>query len=221
VASCGYGWTIRATSRRSNGPRYAAIRRPIFNAATHQYVRTTLFVAPITVLIPPNDVYNLANVNVPIDDTHTMFHFIAWNPSGEGHDADGWRKFCGAEPGVDVDANWVPRRNVANHHLQDRDAMKQGDFTGIRGIPMQDMAMWASMGPITDRTRERLGGSDLAIVEFRRIMIDAVRKFAAGGAALGTESRSDEMPCAFEGVIPKTDDWRRLRRIAGDVTGSR
>jgi len=37
----------------SFGFRYAAIRRPIFNAATHQYVRTTLFVAPITVLIPP------------------------------------------------------------------------------------------------------------------------------------------------------------------------
>src|SRR5438067_1754298 len=201
------------------GFRYAAIRRPIFNAATHQYIRTTLFVAPITVLIPPNDLYNLANVNVPIDDTHTMFHFIAWNPSGEGHDADGWRKFCGAEPGVDLDANWVPRRNVANHHLQDRDAMKQGDFTGIRGIPMQDMAMWASMGPITDRTQERLGASDLAIVEFRRIMIDAVRKFVEGGAAIGTEARTAEMPRAFEGVIAKSEDWRTLGRVAGEMPG--
>ena len=142
------------------GFRYAAIRRPIFNAATYQYVRTTLFVAPITVLIPPNDVYNVANVNVPIDDTHTMFHFIAWSESGEGHDTETWRKFCGAQPGIDLDANWEPRRTLANHHLQDRQAMKLGDFTGIRGIPMQDMAMWASMGPITDRTRDRLGASD-------------------------------------------------------------
>ena len=152
------------------GFRYAAIRRPIFNSATHQYVRTTLFVAPITVLIPPNDVYNVANVNVPIDDTHTMFHFIAWNETGDGHDTASWRKFCGAEPGVDLDARWEPRRTLANHHLQDRQAMKEGDFTGIRGIPMQDLAMWTSMGPITDRTRDRLGASDLAIVEFRRIM---------------------------------------------------
>ena len=202
----------------SFGFRYAAIRRPIFNAATHQYVRTTLFVAPITVLIPPNDVYNVANVNVPIDDTHTMFHFIAWNETGEGHDTETWRKFCGAQPGIDLDANWEPRRTLANHHLQDRQAMKLGDFTGIRGIPMQDMAMWASMGPITDRTRDRLGASDLAIVEFRRIMVDAVRRFVADGIAIGAEPRTDAALCAFEGVIPKTDDWRTLRRIAGAAT---
>ena len=202
------------------GFRYAAIRRPIFNAATHQYVRTTLFVAPITVLIPPNDVYNVANVNVPIDDTRTMFHFIAWSESGEGHDAETWRKFCGAQPGIDLDANWEPRRTLANHHLQDRQAMKLGDFTGIRGIPMQDMAMWASMGPITDRTRDRLGASDLAIVEFRRIMVDAVRRFVADGTAIGAEVHAaDAALCAFEGVIPKTDDWRTLGRVAGTKAG--
>ena len=47
------------------GFRYAAIRRPIKNSQTHDYVRITAFVAPITVLIPPNNVYSLANVNVP------------------------------------------------------------------------------------------------------------------------------------------------------------
>jgi len=81
------------------------------------------------------------------------------------------------------------------------------------------MAMWASMGPITDRTRDRLGASDLAIVEFRRIMVDAVRKFVADGIALGAESRAaDAALCAFEGVIPKTEDWRTLGRIAGAPT---
>ena len=198
------------------GFRYAAIRRPIVDAATHQYVRTTLFVAPITVLIPPNDLYNLANVNVPIDDTHTMFHFIAWNESGEGHDTESWRKFCGAQPGIDLDLRWQPRRTLANHHLQDRQAMKLGDFTGIRGIPMQDMAMWTSMGPIADRTRDRLGASDVAIVEFRRIMVDAVRRFLADGSILGGDSPSPEHPlCAFEGVIARSEDWRTLTRVAG------
>ena len=94
--------------------------------------------------------------------------------------------------------------------------MKLGDFTGIRGIPMQDMAMWTSMGPIADRTRDRLGASDLAIVEFRRIMIDAVRRFFADGTAPCADSTS--RLCAFEGVIPKTDDWRSLVRVAGATT---
>ena len=94
--------------------------------------------------------------------------------------------------------------------------MKAGDFTGIRGIPMQDMAMWTSMGPIADRTRDRLGASDVAIVLFRRIMIDAVRRFVADGSVLRSKPEASGIPlCAFEGVIPKTDDWRTFGRIAG------
>ena len=38
--------------RTSFGFHYAAIRRPIVNAGTHDYVRTTVYVAPFTALIP-------------------------------------------------------------------------------------------------------------------------------------------------------------------------
>ena len=51
-----------SSSATSYGFRYAAIRKPIRNPETHQYVRTTLFIAPFTVLIPPNDQYNLAQM---------------------------------------------------------------------------------------------------------------------------------------------------------------
>ena len=60
--------------------------------------------------------------------------------------------------------------------------MKRGSFTGIAGIPNQDIAMWESMGPIADRSRERLGVSDVAIVHFRRIMV--------GGRARGVRRRT-------------------------------
>ena len=194
------------------GFRYAAIRRPIVNSATHDYVRVSLFVAPATVLIPPNNLYNLANVNVPIDDTHTMFHFIAWSDMGEGIEPEAWRKFCGAQPGIDLDHRWRKHRNRDNFFLQDRQAMKLGDFTGIRGIPMQDMAMWETMGPIADRSRERLGASDLAIVEFRRIMVEAARAVAAGAPAIGTpEPRVAHAKLrSYEGIVPKSTDWRTL-----------
>jgi phthalate 4,5-dioxygenase oxygenase subunit len=90
--------------------------------------------------------------------------------------------------------------------------MKLGDFTGIRGIPMQDMAMWETMGPIADRSKELLGASDLAIVEFRRIMVDAARAFAAGAPAIGTQQ--PRVPHAklrsFDGIVPKSTDWRTL-----------
>ncbi len=199
------------------GFKYAAVRRPIANAAANDYVRVTVFVAPISVLIPPNNLYNVANVNVPIDDTHTMFHFIAWNESGPpGVEQEAWRKFCGAQVGVDVDRDWRRARTLANRYLQDRQAMRQGDFTGIRGIPNQDIAMWETMGPIADRTRDRLGASDLAIVEFRRIMLEAVRKFGGGGDAIGARVPRTHLR-AFEGIVPKGTDWRTLGERAPPV----
>ncbi len=61
------------------GFRYAAIRKPIQNAATHDYVRVTLFVAPFTVIIPPNDQYKMAQMLFPVDDENTMFYWVAWH----------------------------------------------------------------------------------------------------------------------------------------------
>ncbi len=162
-----------------------AIRRPIKDAATHDYLRITLFVAPFTVLIPPNNRYNLAILNMPMDDTNTMFYFIAWS-EGEGIDQEAWRKFCGAQVGVDVDRKFRRMRTRANNWCRIAQAMQLGNFTGIEGIPNQDIAMWETMGPIADRSRERLGASDVAIVEFRRIMIDALKRMADGGPAIGT-----------------------------------
>jgi len=197
--------------RTDFGFRYVAIRRPIKDASTHDYLRITLFVAPFTVLIPPNNVYNLSILNIPLDDTNTMFYFIAWS-EGEGIDQDAWREFCGAQVGVDLDASFRRTRMRANNYLQDRKAMKLGSHTGILGIPNQDIAMWETMGPIADRSRERLGASDVAIVQFRRIMVDAARKVRDGGPAIGTSSR--HVPHvklkSFEGIVPKTTPWTTL-----------
>ena len=75
--------------RTSYGFRYAAIRRPIKNEDTHDYIRTTVYIAPYTALIPPNNVHNVATLLAPEDDTNTIFYFIAWNgPDKPGIDAD-------------------------------------------------------------------------------------------------------------------------------------
>jgi phthalate 4,5-dioxygenase oxygenase subunit len=195
--------------RTSYGFHYVAIRRPITNAATHDYVRKTVYVAPFVCLIPPNNAYNVTSVIVPSDDTHTAFYFLAWRESGN-IDQEAWRKFNSAQPGIDLDSGFRNKRNRANNYLQDRNAMKLGDFTGIRGISNQDIAMWETMGEISDRTRERLGASDLAVVEFRRLMVDAARAVAAGGAMLGrTEPHIPHAAIrSFEAMLPKSTDWR-------------
>jgi len=199
--------------RTSYGFRYAAIRRPILNEATHDYIRTTVYVAPFTALIPPNNTHNVATLLVPEDDRTTMFYFIAWNGADKpGIDAESWRKFNVLQWGVDVDKDFNSVRNAGNMYRQDRAAMQAGNFTGIPGIPNQDIAMWESMGPISDRTQERVGASDVAVVAFRRLMVDAARAMRDGGAAIGTTE--PHIPHAtissFEGVVPKTTNWRSL-----------
>ena len=209
--------------RTPYGFRYAAIRRPITNAATNDYVRSTVFVAPASALIPPNNLYNVANINVPMDDTNTAFYFMAWGHASQTPDTATWRKFLGQTVGVDLDATYRPLRNRENNFWQDRDAMKAGNFTGITGFPNQDIAMWVTMGPIADRTHERLGASDIAIVEFRKQMLDAVRDFQQGKPAIGTaDSAIPASVCSFQAIIPKTTDWRAYgaQPVWPDATGA-
>ena len=193
------------------GFRYAAVRTPIIDPEGKDYIRNTLFVAPFTVIIPPNDQYKLAQMLIPMDDGNTMFYWIAFHET-KGIDQDEWRRFCGAEIGVDIDENFRKIRNLDNMFLQDREAMKQGDFTGIYGIPAQDMAMWESMGPIADRTKDYLGVSDGAVAQFRRIMIAAAKDVQDGKAAINTRAAGRETDVSalssFEGMIPKDTDWR-------------
>jgi phthalate 4,5-dioxygenase oxygenase subunit len=72
--------------------------------------------------------------------------------------------------------------------------------------------MWETIGPIADRSSERLGASDLAIVQFRRIMVEAAQAYLATGTVIGRGE--PHIPHArlttFEGIIPKTTDWRTL-----------
>jgi phthalate 4,5-dioxygenase oxygenase subunit len=197
------------------GFKYAAIRRPIQNADTLDYVRMTVFVAPFTVLVPPNSKYSLFNVNVPIDDTHTMFHFLACSERSDGApDQEEFRRQLRGQVGIDVDKRWVKIRNLDNNYLQDRQAMRTGSsFTGIQGFPNQDIAMWETMGPIADRSIERLGASDQAIVAFRRSMVEAAARFRDAGEALGAADAGTSHHTqirAFEGMLPKGQEWRHL-----------
>ena len=204
--------------RTPYGFRYSAIRRPIKDAATHDYVRTTLFVAPGIVHIPPNNLHRSCTVHVPRDDGSTIFYFVAFGGETTPGQEE-WRKFQAGRVGLDVDPTYRNLRNRGNNYQQDRQAMKLGNFTGIKGISNQDVVMWESMGPIVKRHHDRLGASDLAIVEFRKQMVEAARAMAAGGPAIGTTE--PRIPLAklssFEGVVPKTEDWRKLGAMPEEI----
>jgi phthalate 4,5-dioxygenase oxygenase subunit len=197
------------------GFRYVAIRRPMINADTHDYVRMTLFIAPYTVLIPPNNRYRVALLHVPMDDTHTAFHFIAFGGETTPDQAT-WRKFNALQVGIDVDETYRNKRTRANNYLQDRKSMRTDSWTGVPGIPNQDIVMWETMGPFADRSRDRLGASDVAIIAFRRQMLQAAKTMQAGGPAIATgKGRTPHASLrSFEGIVPKNTDWRMLGAVS-------
>jgi hypothetical protein len=70
------------------------------------------------------------------------------------------------------------------------------------------MAVQESMGPIIDRTREHIGVSDLAVIRMRRIMLDSVRRFQAGGQPVGLEKEIDYSTVrAIQVVLPAGELW--------------
>jgi phthalate 4,5-dioxygenase oxygenase subunit len=53
----------------------------------------------------------------------------------------------------------------------------------------------------------------MAVVQFRRIMVAAAKRFKETGAVIG--AGKDRIPhvqlASYEGLVPKTTDWKTLR----------
>ena len=204
------------------GFRSAAIRRPMKNAESTEYLRISIFIAPYTTLPPPQSKWRPAQAFVPMDDCNTMLFFVAWSDKVK-LDQETWDRESAAKIGVDVDSEYRKLRNRSNDYLQDREAMKRGDFTGIQGIPFQDMAMQETMGPIVDRTLENLGATDLAIVRFRQLMVHSVREFMDGRPAIGTAEPRVPLTKvrAFEALLPKGSPWREMDASPEEIASFR
>ena len=75
----------------------------------------------------------------------------------------------------------------------------------------QDYMVTESMGPIYDRTQERLGTSDKAIIRMRRLLIAAAKSVAEGGQAPAVEGDLDYRSIrSAEKILEPGEDWRNL-----------
>jgi phthalate 4,5-dioxygenase oxygenase subunit len=194
------------------GFRYAAIRRPLVNPETTDYLRVTLFIAPFIAFFPGPAGWTFMQAFVPVDDDHTMFHFMQVKQDGPIDAETRLRRDRRnvTVMGVDLDSNYNKLRTRENNWMQNRAAMQTGDFSGIRGVNNEDMAMHESMGKIYDRSREHLGVSDIAVIRMRRIMLDSVKQFTETGAPpVGlAEPVAYETLHAEERMIPKGSSWQ-------------
>jgi len=150
------------------------------------YWRLTQFLLPTYTMIPYQKGLSIhGHCWVPRDDQTCWVWTISWNPDGplskEEWDAIKNETFVHAkvEP-----VTFRPVRNLDNNYLIDREKQRHTNMTGIHGFASQDQAIQESMGPMADRTLERLGTSDNGIIAMRRLLLQEVRKLQQGQVPL-------------------------------------
>ena len=108
----------------------------------------------------------------------------------------------------------VAQRSLQDLPRLDRQVQKTESFTGIDGINTQDRAIQEGMGPVVDRSREHLGPADRAIIQARRLLLEAVKVVGEGGTPRGIEPTYATQSAA-EAVLPREADWRDMTLPAG------
>ncbi len=212
------------------GYSYAGIRDMGPDGTNH--VRGYHLVMPWTQIRSTGKNHIAGHMWVPIDDYNTMvynWHYV-YEPEnavgmqalrGEGREGSIpananplWYRDAkmpvggGNEFGtdIDVDNDFRSVRNIANKYLIDRHVQKTQTYTGITGINTQDRAVQESMGRIADRSLERLGTTDRAIIAARRFLLQAVEAVARGEDPPGVAPTYYKLR-AIEKVLPKDANW--------------
>ena len=208
------------------GFHYAATRENAGAKPGTAVVRITAYAAPYLAFIPPG---SQAFMVIPIDDTHCRFMNIWWSgterlDSGPAHDhrikrwgvSEEILRAAGMNPVMPGPDPTPPRNKI----YQDREAMESGrSQNGIPSLSLEDALMSISMGPIADRSEEHLMASDLAVVQFRRMLLDAARQLAKGQEPVGITPRTPSTKIsATAGEIPNGADWHQLAIPAHVVT---
>lgn len=151
------------------------------------YWRVTQWMMPWYTIIPPFGTHNPLGGHawVPIDDETCW----AWSWNYHPTQDFGQRELAALEAGDGIHVKYKPGTfdpiaEKANDYLMDRGAQRRKEsFSGIAGIAAQDFSLQESMGVVCDRTKERLGTSDAAIILARRRLLAALE-----------DVESDELP---------------------------
>ena len=141
-----------------------------------QYLLPTHGTGPSTL---PGETYHGFTI-VPISDTACWAYTYSWNPDRPLSNEERTKLDAGWALVTERDENYVPVRNVHNDFMIDRDDQKHTSFTGVKGLAEQDSMIQHSQGPIVDRTKEILTGTDVAVSRFRTKMLAGAMDLAKG-----------------------------------------
>ena len=188
--------------------------------ADTNYWRIANFLFPFYAMVPTGVLGLEIRVRawVPMDDEHTLAITVARVPQGT---RKAGRQVVNPPRTLPNTTDWYGRfrcvANAANDYQIDRAGQKSNSYTGIDAIFLQDQAVTESMGPIYDRTNERLGSSDAMIIRTRKRLIDAAKALRdSGKVPPGVDDPSVYAVRSGGAVLPRDADWiegtRELRR---------
>jgi len=224
--SASYGKQFRAASAGSDLPMTRILReydRPIINVEKTEYglrlialrqideerthVRVTNQLFPHAFVIPMSAEMTITQWHVPIDDENCYWYaiFTSFSTPVDKQKMRDQRLELYALP------DYVSRRNKSNDYGFDPHEQATETYTGM-GLDINVHDQWAveSMGAIQDRTREHLGQSDKAIIQYRRLLREQIEAVATGDKPMlfldAAEARSVQGPATMDGIGP-TRGW--------------
>jgi phenylpropionate dioxygenase-like ring-hydroxylating dioxygenase large terminal subunit len=179
--------------------------------------RVTQFLLPFHTM-PPVGVGEKvvqSHIWIPMDDTHVVNWMVTWHVERPLtreeialHVAGKGAHVCDYAPATSEPYGDVrTAANLANDYFMDWEAHRTRMFCGIPGFGVQDQAIQESQGAIVDRSVERLGTGDTAIIQVRRRLLTAARALRERDApAPGRNPRSFLVRSASI-VLPPGRDW--------------
>ena len=226
-----YGRPFRATSADSEMPITQVMReytRPTIEVAPadyglqlctrrrisdrHTHIRVTHLMFPQAFVIPLSRDMTITQWHVPIDDVSSYWYAI-FTSFGAPVDK---REMRDTRLQLYTLPDYKPRLNKANAYGFDAEEQRRHTFTGM-GSDVNVHDQWAveSQGAIHDRTREFLGTSDIAIIKYRRLLLDAIDQASRGERPPmvldAAAARRLTGPMCVDGIGP-TGDWEQYWR---------
>ena len=191
-----YGKQFRAASAGSDLPMTMILReydRPTINVERTEYglriialreidgerthVRVTNQLFPTAFVIPMSADMTITQWHVPVDD-ETCYWYAIFTSYTQPVDK---AKMTAQRLELYELPNYVSRKNKSNDYGFDPHEQEHSTYTGM-GADINVHDQWAveSMGRIQDRTREHLGTSDKAIIQYRRLLREQIDAVAGG-----------------------------------------
>jgi phenylpropionate dioxygenase-like ring-hydroxylating dioxygenase large terminal subunit len=182
------------------------------NAADDQhYIRFSAFVMPVYGCVPAGrptnelDGYEI-HAYVPADDTHCWRYDMGFRRARPVDEGEVHRR-------KQINPDYTRIRNARNDYLQDRQAQKTVNFTGIEDFLNHDACATESMGAIFDRSKEHLGVSDKAVIAVRKFLLSTVKELQKGKEpphVVGDARRNwfPHVDC-FAYLLPRSVPWRQ------------